>query len=555
MASPLEPPAQSTVPNLTILNPIWEQFFFKLNTIEQNSLEVIQVYREIQSALNKGIEVDDFIVCHLLQNELRISKDFEEIEEFKKKNPFELNTPDYEALMQSNPGKRLLVGSENGLDIYFTKEQLKRKTIKDIFTKFEEEADSANQFVFQNMQLQWEEIKQKGLYSEHSAIACCALFSKLGLMQIECLTKTKRVFDSVLHSIPLDESQIETCMSIRDQVSTVVIANNLSVWQKYPNVPPEEVYNCIEKMNPVIRRIDQLNIEPSNIKYSYTFVKKVENPLGMGFENIGNSCYINATLQVLFMIPELCDLINTISRENKLFLHNLYNLLRLVTSKQPLMEIDFRNFRTAVFKTKGKGCFTDNINQQQDAHEFLVFVLDQLGWNPLKTHTCTLFDNDTKKHFGDIQASNHLSIEMNEGTLEQMIISYSAFEEMNEKISLKIDGEMKSVTTCKRAIQINEYPPYLFVHLKRFKLVGEVMTKNSRRIELPLFKDLLIAEKNYELIACINHHGDTIHIGHYTADIKKDTGEWIHCNDKNLSKISVDRVGSDAYIVLLKLKT
>ena len=96
-------------------------------------------------------------------------------------------------------------------------------------------------------------------------------------------------------------------------------------------------------------------------------------------------------------------------------------------------------------------------------------------------------------------------------------------------------------------ITISTLPPLLIFQLKRFE-ISSSSQKITASVSFPLTNldmapylsestsstttSLHVPPTNtYSLFAITNHHGDSIHFGHYTADVRSDiTGNWISFN-------------------------
>lgn len=284
-----------------------------------------------------------------------------------------------------------------------------------------------------------------------------------------------------------------------------------------------------------------------------------------GLWNIGNSCYMNATLQAIFNIPEIRQAIETFEveddDENE---NNLISLLQQIM--QPAnhegsvdVRATLKKFRDEVFKTKDKGELTGGKTAQQDAHEFLQFILDKLNWRPIRLRT--KFATEDEEWFSKGTRTNHLSIGLSKtGIFQDALDGYFAVENMdvdaNDKIEpLEHGGERQ--WEQKESIK-DPLPLHLTIHLKRFDESGR---KTEQKIRFPANKKVRIKTDDdeaveYEIVAFINHHGTTAKSGHYTADIKNyrdPAGQerWVHCDDDDLQARPSPN-GKDAYLVVLK---
>lgn len=116
-------------------------------------------------------------------------------------------------------------------------------------------------------------------------------------------------------------------------------------------------------------------------------------------------------------------------------------------------------------------------------------------------------------------------------------------------------------TKCPKQIFIDQLPPILILHLKRFKFehgpggstVHKIWKKISYPLELEIPHEALskgqqaIAGRKglprYRLTAVVYHHGMNASNGHYTADVcRQDDREWIRFDDTTLCRLRSEDV-------------
>lgn len=284
----------------------------------------------------------------------------------------------------------------------------------------------------------------------------------------------------------------------------------------------------------------------------------------VGLYNVGNSCYINGILQALFNIPEVRELIAALGDDASDSMLMLKQILKqILQSEGPPTRETLRQFRKHVFAEAGDA-FPGGLTAQQDAHELLTFVLDQLNWKPIR-----LFNRyEVDEVFHDSQRedppTHHLSVSIDEEeSFQGALDNYFAPEEMKAggKIEpLRLDQLDDSASEWEQTICIkNPLPGHLIVHLKRFK---SDRSKITSALSLPKDGIVTIADETgavteYEIIAFVNHHGRSSKGGHYTADLKNSqdppgSERWVHCNDDKLAEMAPINPGTNAYIVFLK---
>jgi ubiquitin C-terminal hydrolase len=258
----------------------------------------------------------------------------------------------------------------------------------------------------------------------------------------------------------------------------------------------------------------------------------------IGLENVINSCYMNASIQLIFNVPELIQKVHTL--RDKPFVKEICLLINntSIYNTETLKKIRRQFFNLIKLKV-------DEIEEQQDAHEFLNFILDQLNWNPLKM--CVSIQDSEGNRLIDEPAS-HLQMTIHSDddktplALQEMINRYTQPED--------IDQCRKEVT------QIKNSSDYLFLHLVRgvYNNINQTGKKKNNPLIHGLHESLKVGEDEYQVIGWINHIGSTMDSGHYTSIINRD-GSWIHYNDDTVKSIAPISIDEGAYIVLLKKLT
>lgn len=118
------------------------------------------------------------------------------------------------------------------------------------------------------------------------------------------------------------------------------------------------------------------NINRININNFYTKgyfkIEDFENQTTIGFNNIGNTCYMNSFLQILFHTPNFLKELNKINEEKNLNKNLINNLLSL--SEDPKNNGFIRNIKFLMGKSDNS--FSDFC--QNDSQEFGVSLLDEI---------------------------------------------------------------------------------------------------------------------------------------------------------------------------------
>lgn len=255
-------------------------------------------------------------------------------------------------------------------------------------------------------------------------------------------------------------------------------------------------------------------------------------PSYTGMRNLGNSCYLNSTMQVLFSIPDFEKRYTTSSFESipndptsdfTLQMTKLGNgLLSGDYSKPPVEGVDERlqppsGIRPQMFKTLvGKGHPEFSTKRQQDAQEFFLHIINILEKNTRGTVNpadCFKFQVEDRvqctqsnkvKYASRSEYCLSLPIPMEATTnkdevamfeakkleaqgkildpkeivrpkipMSACIESFAAFETVEDFYSSAIKGK----TLAKKSTRLSTFPDYLMVHLKKFTIGDDWVPK------------------------------------------------------------------------------
>ena len=253
-----------------------------------------------------------------------------------------------------------------------------------------------------------------------------------------------------------------------------------------------------------------------------------------GILNIGNTCFMNSSLQFLLTIPNF-------GKDTA-----LSNFLNSYNDGNPQPELS-KNVVASKLKS------FDN-HFQHDAHEWIVNLLDILEvprhvsgsavnaarkiteeYLPyqFKLDVDVVFDEckHTNTHIEDL---NHLSLDLTES------IEHSMTEFMQEVAVNSSCDTCNHKGSAIKKWKIRSMPQYLIIHIKRF-------TKFGRKMGDPINPTLT----GYKLVATVNHMGNQFS-GHYTACSYRDNKWWM-CNDSNVCEIEerhAVKAAEKAYLLL-----
>jgi len=319
-----------------------------------------------------------------------------------------------------------------------------------------------------------------------------------------------------------------------------------------------------------------------------------------GLSNLGNTCFINSTMQILSHTYELNELLNSETFKRKI--KNKYdsalliewdNLRQLLWKEQCIVSPNkFLKTVQKIAQIKDLNIFTGY--SQNDIPEFLLFVIDCFHNSVSREIKMTIsgkIENETdtvavkcfemiketySKEYSEIwnlfyaihvseiislDNGKQLSIKPepffmidlpipNNNKYPTIIDCFDHYVEgeildgdnawYNEDINKKVD--------VKKKISFWSFPNILVIDFKRFNSRNQ---KNQILISFPLdnldLSKYVIGYKknsyNYELYGVCNHTGGVLG-GHYTSYIKNANGKWYQFNDTNVTEINIDSIVS-----------
>uniref|UniRef100_A0A8C2IU54 Ubiquitin carboxyl-terminal hydrolase n=2 Tax=Cyprinus carpio TaxID=7962 RepID=A0A8C2IU54_CYPCA len=333
--------------------------------------------------------------------------------------------------------------------------------------------------------------------------------------------------------------------------------------------------------------------------------------LPCGLTNLGNTCYMNATVQCLRSVPELKDALrrysgalrssgaNAPSQYITAAMRDLYESMDKTSSSiPPIILLQFLHLAFPQFAEKGdQGQYL-----QQDANECWVQIMRVLQQKlehqepetPLETDSDTGAAASTKKknfidqYFGvefetTMKCTESEDEDPTKGTESQLQLSCFINQEvkylatglrlrLQEDIT-KFSPSLKRNALYIKSSKISRLPAYLTVQMVRFfykekESVNAKVLKENLKVGAPketkyepfCFSEDLGSNNSgyYDLQAVLTHQGRSSSSGHYVAWVKRKEDEWVKFDDDKVSVVTPEDIlklsgGGDWHIAYVLL--
>ncbi|CAM0944815.1 unnamed protein product [Alopecurus aequalis] len=304
--------------------------------------------------------------------------------------------------------------------------------------------------------------------------------------------------------------------------------------------------------------------------------------VGAGLRNMGNTCFLNATLQCITHTVPLFKKLRGTDHSTPCS-YDEDGFCSFCALKEHIEE-SIRRSGSVLMPAR----FKDNLSklssdfrpgQQEDAHEFLRCLLDNL-------HKCTLdpeskgkpssFDEESivKQVFGGrlksqltCHACGHcsetfepfldLSLEIDQvDDLVAALESFTKVEQIGDAEN-KLTCESCNVQVCKdKRLVLDKSPDVIAFQLKRFTTLDNSVEKIDKHVAYPSELDLKPFHSNpdneelkYDLYGVVEHSG-LPNYGHYVCTIRSSPSSWHLMNDSNVESITeTSALHQEAYIL------
>ncbi|KAM9222061.1 ubiquitin carboxyl-terminal hydrolase 36 [Leptosomus discolor] len=303
--------------------------------------------------------------------------------------------------------------------------------------------------------------------------------------------------------------------------------------------------------------------------------------IGAGLQNLGNTCFLNSTVQCLTYTPPLANYL--LSKEHSRSCDQGGFCMMCIMQNHTIQA--FANSGNAIkpvpfIRDLKKIARHIRFGNQEDAHEFLRYTIDAMQRACL--NGCTKLDRQTQattlvhQIFGGYLRSRvkcsvcksvsdtydpYLDLALEIGQVANIVRALELFvrpDVLGGENAYMCAKCKKKVSASKR-FTIHRASNVLTLSLKRFADFGR--RKITKDVGYPEFLNLrpYMSQKNgdpvmYGLYAVLVHSGFSCHAGHYYCYVKASNGQWYQMNDDLVRSSNVKVVLNQQAYVLFYLR-
>ncbi|XP_071897494.1 ubiquitin carboxyl-terminal hydrolase 42-like isoform X2 [Anas platyrhynchos] len=299
--------------------------------------------------------------------------------------------------------------------------------------------------------------------------------------------------------------------------------------------------------------------------------------VGVGLYNLGNTCFLNATLQCLTYTPPLANYMLSLEHGQSCREQDFCMMCTMETHINQALRCTVDAIEpTHVISNLSRIGQHFRFGSQEDAHEFLRYTVDAMQEACL--NGSTELDRSSQattiihQIFGGFLRSRVkcLNCKAVSDTYEAFLdiaLDIKAVSSVTRALELFVKpeelggencykcSECKKMVPASKRFTIHRSSKVLTISLKRF--ADFTGGKINKEVKYPEYLDLRAYMSQsmgepvlYALYAVLVHHGVSCHSGHYICYVKAGNGLWYQMNDAKVVRTDIKRVlGQQAYIL------
>lgn len=292
---------------------------------------------------------------------------------------------------------------------------------------------------------------------------------------------------------------------------------------------------------------------------------------GVGMVNVGNSCYLNATLQALFHVVSFVQCLLLDNTHKNTCGGQGHCLFCAMSKTLDMSRTSYSAFRPQAITSKiEKICGNMRNGQQEDAHEFLTYLLDgmqksySIGRNSDLDPIQQIFGGDL---ISTLRCSDCGKVSENLSPFLDICLDIRNSNSIDEALSSHFDKEILDDYKCEscgvksvtKQTSIKRPPKSLCIQLSRFTYQGKFDKKITISTKINLSEYVLEESGtplSYRLASMIIHTGSSAQCGHYTAIALSEDGNYYKYDDEKVDPmLTEDVLTSPGYIMFYELES